>query len=162
MRMELLFLVKGRTPGLSPNGKTAGEVTARRTVASAPVPAGMKEEIRHVEHPLRHALDMVCQHRKLVYEDLAKRRSYPRLSTSPPATMTRPPSSQPKGISPLRQGGYPLRGKGDIHFRTKGISLFTARGYPLSCKGDIHFQTKGISLLAARRGACTHGGPSLN
>ena len=74
----------------------------------------------------------------------------------------KPHHSQPKGISTSRQGGYPLRGKGDIHFRTKGISLFTARGYPLSCKGDIHFQTKGISLLAAWRGDLRAWVASLN
>ena len=127
----------GHTTGLSPNSKTTGKATLRRAVTQAPVPAGMEEEIRHVEHPLRRALDMVCQHRKPVIEAMAKHRPYPRSSTAPSATMTSSPSSQPKGISPLRQGGYPLRGKGDIHFHARGISTFRQRG---------------ISPLAARRG----------
>ena len=120
------------------NGWRSGHASNGRASAS---PAD-EEEIRHVDHPLRHAPDVVCQHRELVSEVMAKHRSYPRLSTTPPVTMTSPPPRSPKG--------YPLCVKGDIHFAAKGISTFGQRGYPFSRQGDIHFHARGISTFRQR------------
>ena len=132
----------------------------------------MKEEIRHVEHPLRHAIDMVCLHRKLVYEDMAKHGVAPEVvdlttGDDDKATLLAAKRDIPfasRGISPLRQRGYPLSDKGDIPFHSRGISLFMQGGYPLSDKRDIPLSSSEGGLAHLKGGLLQPkaGGPSAD